>query len=431
MRSALTFIAALVAVVAWRNGRIIKNNILTLTHFPAGYYTAGDWTTKCETVKDEKNRTLRFCEDETFWDLFDEAGKLLERRVILSCDPGRREWNTVMGPLLDPIPRGGLWVYTPQAEAGQNLQRLALTGYPEGHDFHPLGLEIYPSYAGNSSNLFVINHARHRTVIEQFSMSPADFTQAVWVRTLASNYFVSPNSLALTSPTSFYVTNDHLLTRRLPSLLGHTLPVVETILALPLSWLAHVTLEEHKTSPPIIHHEFAALGVAFANGVAVSSDGQLVAVAATSRGQVYFYSRSLKTNVLKHIHTVPVPFTPDNLMFDDQGSLIVTGHPHFPSLIGVAAGKPGAVSPSWVVSISPRPQAEAGTPAFSLSKQYDLRAPTSASSTVSPVLSHEVETLFQSNGTGFSSSCTALRDSPSGVLYVTGLYEEGLLVCKP
>jgi hypothetical protein len=104
---------------------------------------------------------------------------------------------------------------------------------------------------------------------------------------------------------------------------------------------------------------------------------------------------------------------------------------HFPSLIKVVANTAGAVSPSWVVSISPRVQADRGSPSLPLPKQYDLQAPISVSSTVSPVLSHEVVTLFQSNGTGFSSSSTALRDLSSGMLYVTGLYEEGLLVCVP
>lgn len=304
----------------------MRNNIFTLANFPEAYYAAGDWTTKCEIVRDQPNNALRFCEDGTFWDLLDGMGALLERRVILSCDPGRREWNTVMGPLLNPDPFGGLWMYTP-AKHGMAPQPLALKGYPKEHDFHPLGLEIYPSYAGNASNLFVINHARHRTVIEQFSMSPADSTHAIWVRTLVSNYFVSPNSLALTSPTSFYVTNDHLLTRRIPGILGHTLPLLETVFGIPLSWVAHVSVEEDITVTPSVRHTFAALGVPFANGVAISPDGQLVAVAVTSLAEVYFYARSPDTNALKHMHTVPVPFTPDNIMFDEEGSLIVTGHP--------------------------------------------------------------------------------------------------------
>jgi DNA-binding beta-propeller fold protein YncE len=218
-------------------------------------------------------------------------------------------------------------MYTPGTTSGQ-LQRLTLKDYPAGHDFHPLGLDIYPSYNGNASNLFVVNHARERTVIEHFVLEPSEPTQATWVRTLVSNYFISPNSIALTSPTSFYVSNDHLLTRRIPTFLSHILPVAETFLALPLSWVSHVSLEEDadQHNMPKIRHTFAAMGISFANGVAVSPDGSKVAIAATSIGEIYFYSRS-PNNTLSHTHTVPMPFNPDNVMFDDEGSLIVAGHP--------------------------------------------------------------------------------------------------------
>lgn len=417
----------------------MKNSIITLSDFPVGYYAGGDHTTHCETIVDDINHALNFCEDATFWDLFSGAGKLEERRVILGCDPGRKEWNTVMGPLNNPDPHGSLWLYTPgessQSKPKSKPQRLTLEGYPNGHDFHPLGLEIYPSHAGNASNLFVVNHARERTVIEQFSLSPSAPAQAQWVRTLTSDYFVSPNAIALTSPTSFYVTNDHLMTRRLPAPFGQVLPMVETLLGLPLGWLLHVSLEPNATSPdspPTVHHTFASLGIPFANGVALSPDGKQVAVAASSISVVYFYDRTIETNELKHTRTVPMPFSPDNIMFDDEGALIVAGHPHFPSLSALGEGQPDAIAPSWVLSITPsvplNPEVDAP---FKPYKKYDTQAPISSSAKIPAIATHEIETLYQSNGKGFSSSSTGLRDSTTGVLYVTGLYEEGLLVCTP
>jgi len=59
-----------------------------------------------------------------------------------------------------------------------------------------------------------------------------------------------------------------------------------------------------------------------------------------------------------------------------------------------------------------------------------LDAPTSLNGLVAGVAG--IKTVFQSDGSGFSSASTALRDDKTGALYVTGLYaEEGFLMCYP
>jgi hypothetical protein len=180
--------------------------------------------------------------------------------------------------------------------------------------------------------------------------------------------------------------------------LGNILPVLETVLGLPLSWVSHISLDPNPTSHrPILEHTFSALFIPFANGVSVSPSGTQVAIASTSLSQVLIYSRDPANNALTHTHTVPVPFSADNLEFDETGTIIVTGHPHFLSLLKVKSDPThDIVSPSWVVGIT----------------------------------DSKVETLFQSDGTLFSSSATGLCDS-AGVLYVTGLYESGMMVCRP
>lgn len=394
---------------------------------PVGYYSNSDWRTHCETIGHDS--AFKYCEDAAFWDHLDGSGKLGDRLMLITCDPGRKSWNTVMGPLRDPKPHGGLWVYSPTAGKESKPKSIVLKGYPEGHDFHPLGLDIFPSHNGNASNLFVINHARQRTFVEQFSITPANPTEATWIRTLTSKYFVSPNSVALTSPTSFYVTNDHFMTRRLPMPFGSVLPVMETVLGLPLTWVSHITVNENaQTESTVVEHTFAALGISFSNGIAISPNGKDVAVASSAMAYVYFYTRDPENNKLTPTYSVPLPFAPDNLMYDDEGILFAAGHPNFLSLTAVAGNKTDAIAPSWVVSISPREQT--GDKAGVLLKEYDSRAPVSASTKAPAVISHEVETVFQSNGKLFSSSSTALRDSRTGVVYVTGLYEQGLLVCK-
>ncbi|KAG1851894.1 hypothetical protein F4604DRAFT_1933833 [Suillus subluteus] len=200
----------------------------------------------------------------TFWDHLDVDGTVAARFVIAGCDPNRKAWNTVMGPLRNPEPRAYLWLVE---TVDNSLQRIELDGYPEGHNFHPLGIEVMPSQDGAPSILYVVNHAREETTIEHFTISPDTPTQALWQRTISSPWFVSPNALAITNETSFYVSNDHLM-----------------------------TLNPDGT----ITHKVAALGVAFANGVAISPDGTTLALASTSIGQVYFYDRNTTTNALKY-----------------------------------------------------------------------------------------------------------------------------------
>ncbi|KAF8434072.1 hypothetical protein L210DRAFT_3553981 [Boletus edulis BED1] len=419
---------ALLAVVVHRSGRVVWHHILTTPNLPDAYYVGGNWTSHCSLIRDPASNDINFCEDITFWDHHDVHGALTDRLVLLGCDPNRKAWNTVMGPLRDPNPRGHLFLYVPTTHT---VHPVALQGYPAQHDFHPLGMDIFPSHNGASSNLFIVNHARAQTTVEQFVLDPARPTEARYVRTLRLPYFVSPNAIALTSPTSFYVTNDHLLTRRLPNPIGHVLPVVETVVGLPLGWVAHVALHPSNSEDDdvVLTHTLAALGVPFANGIALSPSHTQLAVASTSLGLVYVYTVDASTPSLTLSHTIPVPFFPDNIVYDDDGALIVTGHPHFPALIHVAANKTGAMAPSWAVSLTPRSGRDAR--AAQGRRSYDQLAPLSASRFASAVATHEVETLFQSDGSVFGSSSTTLRDARTGAIYIAGLYEEGMLVCRP
>ncbi|KAF8656826.1 hypothetical protein AX16_002374 [Volvariella volvacea WC 439] len=439
-------LAALLGVVVYRSGRIARNTIFVQSPLPDGYFAGGDFSTHCETLKEDIDpstpKALKYCEDITFWDLHDSednGGGLVERRVLLSCDANRKQWNTVMGPLSNPEPRGSLFWYAPGKDHGDGRatkpQKITLQGYPPNHDFHPLGAEVYPSYGGNSSYLYVINHARQRTFIEQFIVSPQHPDVAQYLRTISSPWFVAPNSLALTSPDSFYLTNDHLFTRRLP-IVGHFLPLLESVFALPLPWVSHVTLNPlpASSSPSALEsndaiqsHEFSATFIPFANGIAISHDGAKVAIVSTTLNRVLIYTRDPQTNKLVSLDAaVEAPFSTDNVVFDDNDNIIIAGHPHFPTLTELAANNT-PVAPSWVLEISPRKQR--------VEKDFedeDRNAPVSVHTKVPYSPEYEVKTLLQSNGVGFSSSTTGLRDTKSGILYVSGLYaEDGVIVCRP
>jgi len=329
----------------------------------------------------------------------------------------------------DPSPRGALWFYN-TGNASARPRRITLEGYPEAHDFHPLGFDIYPSQPDQPySNLFVVNHARDNSTIEHFTLSWHAPDRATWVRTISGPEIVAPNALALTSPTSFYLTHDHRFTRRLPGVLGKSLPIIESIFALPLAWVTHITLTLTDTTTTHAA-EIVVPRIPFPNGVAISPDGTQVAIASTSLGEILFYARDVATQAALSLRArVPTPFAPDNIMFDSRGSLIVAGHPDFPAFVAVAANRTGALAPSWVVSITPIPTTTPGAGAER--DAWDVGAPVPASRKVPRVPGYEVRTLYQSDGSGFSSSSTGLRDSKTGVLYMVGLYQGGLMVCSP
>ncbi|KAI0293753.1 hypothetical protein BC826DRAFT_1013908 [Russula brevipes] len=371
--------------VVWRNGRSSRNILIPTPDFPHGYYAEGPHDGRCTIIRDAPSNDMKYCEDATFWEKVDGSGAVLDKVLLLSCDPNRKAWNTVMGPLRDPSPRGALWLY---ATGARRPQRITLEGYPKAHDFHPLGLDVSPSRPDEPySNLFVVNHARDSSTIEQFALAWHAPDRARWVRTLAGPELVAPNALALTGPTSFYLTHDHRFTRRLPGALGTILPLAESLLALPLAWATHVL----------------------------------------------FYARDAATQALSLRARVPTPFAPDNVAFDARGALLVAGHPYFQALVAVAANDTGAHAPSWVVSITPSPPGEADADPEQGQDQgvWDVGAPVPASRKVPRVPGYELRTLYQSDGSEFASSSTALRDTKTGVLYVVGLYEEGLMVCTP
>jgi hypothetical protein len=404
-------------------------------------------------IKDVPSHDMKFCEDATFWERVDSNGDVVDKVLLLSCDPSRKSWNTVMGPLRDPSSRGSLWLYDIR-DAAARPRRITLEGYPDGHDFHPLGLDVYPSrpndngadsgpeqpYSHSHSNLFVVNHARDNSTIEQFALSWRTPDRATWVRTISGPDLVAPNALALTSPTSFYLTHDHRFTRRLPGLLGKTLPIAESVLALPLAWATHVELtaldDDEATTTTTTATTTAtvvASHIPFPNGVAISPDGKRVAIASTTLAEIRFYARDVVTQALELSARVPTPFAPDNVMFDSQGALVVAGHPYFQALVAVAANHTDAYAPSWVVSITPNPSSTTGSGQGQDDDAgvWDVGVPVPASRKVPRVPGYELRTLYQSDGSEFSSSSTGLRDSKTGVLYVVGLYEEGLMVCTP
>ncbi|ORY88413.1 hypothetical protein BCR35DRAFT_288971 [Leucosporidium creatinivorum] len=384
---------------------------------------------------------LELCEDATEWG---------ERRVLLSCDPFRKDWNTVMGPLKNAtVGRGGLWVIEPSDDAPEPKE-VELQGFPESSEFHPLGIEVVASPGEEGDRLFVINHQALASTIEIFLLTPSPPT-ARYLTTLRHPSFTAPNSLAILSPTSFYLTHDHHYTRRAQSFPGPLLNLIETLGRRALSRvdLVEFALEGEK---PSIEVETVASGIAFANGAALSHDKKTLAVASTSARSLLLFSRDPSTNGLTRKEEIPLPFFVDNLSLAPRGFLspsrdtkadaeskdsddifIAAGHPAYLPLLltsrNVHLSPTSAHPSSWVLAISPR-----SSSSISPSAENDP-----AYEHVAPHPRFALTTLFQSSGgseydqQAFGMSTTGVVGREEGGRWwiaVVGLYERGVRVLR-
>lgn len=338
---------------------------------------------------------LRNCEDGI---IIDE-----DALAILSCDPGRDLWNTVMGtfhPDRDAIPNGKLWIYRydlPEESSKGAIFPIEfdLSTYEGKFSFHPLGVE----YHRESGTLVVCNHHIEGSRIEVFTLTiNSNGPVAKHNRSIIHPLLSTPNSVVALNGDEFYITNDHYFRRRYYPALA----VTETYSGIPGGTVAYVNIAAEP-----IEVKTVARGP-FVNGVTLLNEST-VAVALSGAAEVRLYNR-LEDNSLQQVDVIHLRFVPDNMSTDKDGSLLIAGHPHPPSLDKTVhtrtecKGVDGVVpqecwkstSPSWV---------ERWTAAKGL------------------------ETLYVSSKE-YGSSATAAKDAAKNVGIVTGLYENGILVWK-
>lgn len=258
--------------------------------------------------------------------------------------------------------------------------------------FHPLGIEFWAP----TNTLYVINHGMNISTIEKFSVDFSKST-ATHVRSFAHALVNYPNSLALVGEDEFFVTNDHFIGARS----SKTFAQVETYLAPPLASIVYVNMETRQVA--------VSGRVAWANGVTMINSFTL-AVASTSTPGVYLYSYDPDTKILINLTLIPLPFFPDNLSTDSDGTLLIAGHPHPPSL-AVVAETNHQFQLDGAKDDAKRPRSPSWT------AEWDIE-------------SREVRDIYVNDGSEFGSSSTIVRDKSRGVGIITGLYEKGILVWK-
>ncbi|PGH27976.1 hypothetical protein AJ80_00230 [Polytolypa hystricis UAMH7299] len=339
--------------------------------------------------------------------------------AIISCDPGRPNWNTVIGPLRDPNSNGKLFLYD-YASSGK-LDQLTLVGF--NGNFHPLRVNFFRDGPGGLTRLFVVDHGAFGRGIMIFDVDYAKL-EAHYVGWIydGRETIVSPNAICPVSYTQFYVTNDHYYIKRRHPFLSF----YETMFSRPWGWVTFVDFTVRKDTKCRV----VATNIPFANGIVMPPTGTEVLMASTSADAVLVYQRDPGTNELSEkFETIPLPFMrPYNLRFDfsldrDDSSVFdadgkflrgvtVAGHPLVLEMEKMSRNPDKYAAPSWVVEIR--------------RGSGDDPAPCSTTNPENKS-GYFMRTLYQGNGKDYPSSTTGALDSKRKRLIVSGLYAKGLL----
>ncbi|KAF1958887.1 calcium-dependent phosphotriesterase [Byssothecium circinans] len=318
--------------------------------------------------------------------------------AILSCDPGRDRWNTVMGTFRNDleIQSGALWLYDyshPELPDSELLRPFTFKNFANADDFHPLGLELDV----DTSTLYVVSHAQSGSCIEIFQLDVRS-TTATHVRTFTHLLVQTPNSIHSLGDGKLFVTNDHYMRAAVSPLLSK----IETFSAVPGGSVAYVDVKKPEESKVVAR-------VPFANGITMLNKTTL-AVGSTAKPGVYFYDVDPESHTLTFKRLVRTPVMVDNLSVDSKGVLLMAGHPDPFRLMQVSKGRPTCVEGSQDEEARKACECIAPSWAAEWSEERGLR------------------TLYKSEE--FCSSTMAVRDVERGVGVVSGLYERGIMVFK-
>ncbi|KAJ5263523.1 paraoxonase [Penicillium angulare] len=316
--------------------------------------------------------------------------------AVLSCDPGRDRWNTVMGVSdnQSSVPSGALYLYRYNERkypSAHGIFKIELLDFADNLKFHPLGIEYHES----GSTLIVANHHFDGPRLEVFTLDIiSNPPVARHMRTIIHPLITTPNSIRAISAHEFFVSNDHYFKIQK----NRALAKIETYAAIPLGNIVYLDLNNLSASRVLSR-------IPYPNGITLLNDSTL-AVAATSSSHVRLYNIS-PDKTLSLTETIKVPFMPDNLSTDQKGRLLISGHPHPASLERMVKsrreclrGQPVDTSvcdamkvPSWVMEWG---------------------------------VDEGIRTVYRTAGE-FGSSSTAVRDSEYGLTLITGLYARGII----
>ncbi|KAI8826693.1 uncharacterized protein EV422DRAFT_511105 [Fimicolochytrium jonesii] len=227
----------------------------------------------------------------------------------------------------------------------QGLTKLTIT--PPLPSFHPHGMKILPKVDSTAIRLFVVNHRAQTpynpdslySVVEVLEYDPKVSTTTLkHIKTIEDPLIFTPNNVAPTSATSFYVSNDH----------GNRAGAARSLEEygqLPLSWISYCDF-----STGTVKCIKAFEGMRGANGM--NTDGKIIYANEATGGDVVAFEQNADHTLSVH-KRYNLDYIPDNLSYDpDTKNLTPAGHPNAFTFQDYAAGKK-SIAPSWVDVIRP------------------------------------------------------------------------------
>ena len=281
--------------------------------------------------------------------------------------------------------RGGIFVINIDDPLDAGNWRERTGGAPA--QFEPLGLSYFDD--GERRRLFVVNAATNS--VELYDV--ADDGDLVHLETFAELRLTSPNSVAATGPRSFYVSNDVDAGRG--GLMGK------------LAFLGRAGAGKVYFFNGV-SFRLAAEGLRFANGLALSGDGETLYVAESAGMSLKTFVRDPETGVLDLRDTRALPGAADNINVLEDGSLLVAANPK-PLTVDFHRRRASPRSPSLILRIE-RPNSDPNA---------DAAFPTGVDGSLEPV--------YATDGAAYSAASVA--DMAGNTLMIGGLAEDRFLIC--
>ena len=244
-------------------------------------------------------------------------------------------------------------------------------------ELNPHGISLWTA-ANGALSVFVVNHRRDGHFVEIFDYRSGNLIHR---QSVSGALMHSPNDVLAVGDNTFYVTNDHGSTTELGRMF-------EDYLQLARSFVVFYDGENFRK---------VAEGLAYANGINMSPDGQTVYVAATVGQKIYVYDRNRNSGDLSQRTVIEAETGVDNIEIDSRGNLWIGSHPKLLTFVKHSKD-PAVLSPSQVIKV----EKKAGG-------HYEIRE------------------IYMSNGQPLSASSVAAVFKKN--LLIGAVFEERFLLC--